>query len=341
MDPQRLGVMEIFFGPPWTPAERISWAEFLGREQLGFYLYGPKADARLRKNWREPWPASYQAEQQSLAQTFHQHGVKFGVAFSPFGLEYPLTSATSQALAEKCRALQDLGVDFLGLFFDDMPVTVHLAKAQVSALAIVQENFRGQILFCPSFYSFDPVLEKVFGKCPPHYLEDIAQIPAGVEILWTGPKVISEEIPAEHLREVTTLLHRPPYLGDNFYANDGPRNCKFLKLKPFTGRPSSGASYLALNPMNQARLSQLMVKAAKSVLINNQNPAEAFRAALQHLPKLLRDFELFTTQGLDRMSPSAMRKLRLEYAENPDPAAQEVARWLAGDYLVGSECLTD
>ena len=48
-----------------------------------------------------------------------------------------------------------------------------------------------------------------------------------------------------------------------------------------------------------------------------------------------------TAQGLDRMNPVTMRRLRLEYAENPDPAAQEVARWLAGEYLVGSECLTD
>ena len=46
-----LGVLEIFYGRPWSDVDRLAYAEFLKLLRLDFYLYGPKADDAFRKNW--------------------------------------------------------------------------------------------------------------------------------------------------------------------------------------------------------------------------------------------------------------------------------------------------
>ena len=48
------GVIEGFYGPPWTwsaRAEVLAWGYQRG---LDLYLYGPKDDPLHRERWREP-----------------------------------------------------------------------------------------------------------------------------------------------------------------------------------------------------------------------------------------------------------------------------------------------
>ena len=47
-----LGIIEGFFGRPWTWAERTDAVRFLGPRGYGFHIYSPKADPRLRRRWR-------------------------------------------------------------------------------------------------------------------------------------------------------------------------------------------------------------------------------------------------------------------------------------------------
>ena len=50
--PPTLGVIEGFFGRPWPHRERLAAVAFLAKAGYDFYLYAPKADARLRRHWR-------------------------------------------------------------------------------------------------------------------------------------------------------------------------------------------------------------------------------------------------------------------------------------------------
>ena len=52
-----LGLIEGFFGRPWSWADRHEAVRFLGPRGYLFYLYAPKADAFLRRRWQEPFPA--------------------------------------------------------------------------------------------------------------------------------------------------------------------------------------------------------------------------------------------------------------------------------------------
>lgn len=346
-----IGIVEGFFGPEWPEAQRKSYAGFLSQAGGDFYIYAPKRDQYLRKGWRDKWNFLYTEKLKNLCDHFHQHGIAFGVGLSPMGIGSSLTPADTEMLENKIQILQGIGIDLLGLFFDDMPVTENLAVAQISVMEVVQKSFRGKIIFCPSFYTPDPILDKVFGQRPANYLQDIAEgLPKDVAIAWTGPKVISPEIDRKHLSEVGQLLKRKPFVWENIFANDGPRNCKFLKLKPFSGRENNllqNTEGMAFNLMNQPDLSKILFLASVSVLKNNEEPLKAFNEALGQLcspefATFIRDYrEIFLNDGLDIINEDDKKKWLAELSEFSDTAAQEIYDWLVGKYLVGPECLTD
>lgn len=344
------GIVEGFFGPEWPEADRLSYAEFLARAGGDFYIYAPKQDPYLRKKWREDWSEDYIQKLRTYTHKFHSHNVQFGVGFSPFGLGMELKEEDKAILGEKLRILNELGINLLGLFFDDMPVTENLASTQIEVMKFIRQHFQNQIIFCPSFYTPDPILDKVFGQRPSNYLEEIASgIPEGVSIAWTGPKVISPEIPAEHLKEVTGLLKRKPFIWENLFANDGPKNCKLLKLRPFTGRDSETAEWseaFGFNMMNQPQLSKITYLASVFTL-HGEEPSVAFEHSLEELTSpLFKEFVLkhkdtFLTKGLDNFSQEEKNQLVGELSSFPDLGAKEISDWLSGQYNVGSECLTD
>lgn len=345
-----LGVMEIFFGDPWPAQARLKYAEYLKSEGYEFYLYAPKADRHLRKEWAQPWGADYINELTEMARTFQNQGVRYGVALSPFEINNMTEAQIDALLDEKIGVFNQIGLDYLGIFFDDMVVYEGLAQQQIALLNKVRQRTSAHILFCPTFYSYDPILDKVFGQRPPDYLEQIANgIASDVEILWTGPKVLSDEITPAHLEEVTRLLKRAPFLCDNVFANDGPKNCKFLKLKYPVGRPAESfkkARGWAINPMNQSEISKIVLSAMKEAA-RGAEPEKAFETAVHHicsagLSKLiLKNRELFLKEGLDKIEEPVKSDLLKELADMNEPAARELQAWLLGQYTVGTECLTD
>lgn len=347
----KLGVVEGFFGPAWPSGSREAYAQFLSENSGDFFIYAPKQDQHLRKAWREEWDKDFLNFLRDLSSKFCARGVSFGVGLSPFGLGESLKPEDEKLLLEKLRLLTQNGMKVLGIFFDDMPPSPNLARVQAQVTSVLKKEFPGEIVFCPSYYSFDPILEKVFGKMPDRYLEDIADlIPEDVSIAWTGPKVISPEIPVEHIREVGKLLRRKPYMWENLFANDGPRNCKFLKLVPFSGRESELAALTeawGLNMMNQPYLSQITFLGAVNVLKRGMDAEEAFAQAIKAIvsPGFGAFLEMhrrdFREKGLEVITPEEKSVLLGNLSEFPDPAAREVEAWLRGEYVVGAECLTD
>jgi hyaluronoglucosaminidase len=64
-----------------------------------------------------------------------------------------------------------------------------------------------RIFFCPTYYSFDPILDRVFGKRPHNYLSDLGKLlDPLVRVYWTGPEVCSQEISSVRLRLVKREL---------------------------------------------------------------------------------------------------------------------------------------
>ena len=350
------GVIEGFFGRAWSWEERADYARFLREIGFGFYIYAPKSDPYLRKNWRRDWPDSWARRIVDTAECYRDSGVAFGIGFSPYEIYLDLGSSAKKALRKKVRQLNAVDPDILCLLFDDMRGDVpNLARMQaeiVSEIAAVSTARR--FIFCPTYYSFDPVLEKVFGAMPANYLADIGrQIDERVAIFWTGPRVCSTEYPRDHLIEVGELLRRKPFLWDNHLANDGAQMSNHLHLKASIARPDPRGDLLAghaINPMNQPWLSRIPLRGISDRQRegDSHDPERSLFDACESLcgekagRELLADRALFQDAGLQRISDARRDELIAKYSQHKGNACtQELVEWLRGDYAFDPACLTD
>jgi hypothetical protein len=181
------GQIEGFFGKGWSWEARARYAQWLPRHGYGFYLYAPKEDGYLRKHWANPWPAAQLEALRQLARQCRDNGLAFGVGLSPMGAHTTMP-ASARPAGKGAAHRGGAQTRHPGHLFDDMKGdTPDLAHWQLTIAHDIAAHTRaGRLLFCPSYYSTDPVLEKVFGAMPPHYLQDLGQGSTGASMS-SGP----------------------------------------------------------------------------------------------------------------------------------------------------------
>lgn len=349
------GVIEGFYGRVWPWPERHALIDFLAEQQLNTYVYAPKADRQLRRGWRDACAANDLDELLVLREHCREKGIAFGLGFSPWGLQNAYTTADRQALAEKFTQLNRLDADLLCILFDDMPGSfAQLASRQIEIVNDIAalSNAR-RFAMCPTYYSFDPILEQLFGAMPENYLEDLGRgLPASVDIFWTGSHVLAPGFTQADIDAVAARIRRKPLLWDNYPVNDGRKSSRFLHIKPVVDRPAQLRDWCAghlANPMNQPLLSRFpLASLASSYAMGTHYDAAAIwqqqlRALTnRELAKLLaRDVDLFQGGGLDALDVAQKARLIEEYRALQDVAAAEVADWLSEQYRFDPECLND
>lgn len=354
-----IGVIEGFYGHPWSYAARHDFAIFAHQQSLDFYIFAPKSASFLRKQWRQSWPDDELVRLRALRQQFAAQQVDFGVGFSPFGAAEALsahvnTKSLEQDIEQAIRHLNALQLDYLCILFDDMPV--HLSDLAQRQLALVSQikalsNAR-RFIICPSFYSFDPRLEEVFGKRSENYWQDLGRgLEASIECFWTGDQVCSRQYLTPGLTEINDLLQRQVFLWDNYPVNDGRLTSPFLHLSPSTawqyelGEQVSG---LAANPMNMPMLSRLPLLALAACFKREKNLS--FQHCVDELlygaeegafaRQLCNDHADFEQLGLHQL-PKATLDYLTKYRQFNHPMAAELCDWLQGHYKFDPECLTD
>ena len=77
------GVVEGFYGPPYTHADRLWLLDRLGAWGMNRYVYAPKDDPLHRAQWRDPYPADALREFAELVERGRAAGVEVGFAVSP------------------------------------------------------------------------------------------------------------------------------------------------------------------------------------------------------------------------------------------------------------------
>ena len=78
------GVIEGFFGRPWSWQARLDYANFLKNNGFQFYIYAPKADPYLRIHWQAFWPEATFAELKRLGERYRQAGLAWGIGINLF-----------------------------------------------------------------------------------------------------------------------------------------------------------------------------------------------------------------------------------------------------------------
>jgi hyaluronoglucosaminidase len=342
-----LGLIEGFFGRPWSWAERAETIRFLAPHGYRFYLYAPKADAFLRRRWREPHPEAELNELAALRELCRAQGVRFGIGLSPFELHLDPGRGWQDSLAARLASLAPLRPDDLALLFDDMRGDVpDLAERQAAIVHFAAERgISGRLFCCPSYYSDDPILDVAFGARPPFYLEQLGRLldPA-IQVMWTGEEVCAQEFSPGHLARVAGQLRRKPFLWDNYPVNDGARMAQHLHLRAFTGRAGANAAHIVGHGINPA-LQPVLSRIPALTLAESYREGDAYqygaafaRAAAAVLgeelaTRVAKDLLTLQDLGLDRLG-ERRAALRARYAAFDHPAAREIIAWLDGQWAV-------
>ncbi|MEE4146729.1 MAG: beta-N-acetylglucosaminidase domain-containing protein, partial [Halieaceae bacterium] len=181
------GILEGFYGRVWPLETRLAYAGYLQQAGLNTCLYCPKADPWLRKQWQDDWPAPQWRELQEQSAAYRQRGLNWGVGLSPFALYRQYGPGQREQLRRKVARLAQLDAPLLAILFDDMPGELdQLASRQAEIIAdVVAWLPDTRVLVCPTYYSFDPVLEKYFGRMPADYWPQLGrELPTGVDAFW-------------------------------------------------------------------------------------------------------------------------------------------------------------
>nr|CRZ25905.1 BMA-OGA-1 [Brugia malayi] len=236
------GIVEGFYGRPWTADQRKDLFARMKHLGMNTYIYAPKDDLKHRADWRQLYNSDEVELLQSLIQTAKMENVTFVYALSP-GIDIIYSSEKEiKALHDKSEQVRCLGCDAFALLFDDIDMALNDAdKKQFSSIVMAQltvANALYEFLKCPHFFF-----------CPTEYCESRAnpsleesdylltlgkKLVADIHILWTGPRVVSREITIDHIRRVAAVLQRKPVVWDNLHAND--YDPKRVFLGPFAGR---------------------------------------------------------------------------------------------------------
>ncbi len=343
------GIIEGFFGRPWSWQTRQAYASFLKQHNYQYYLYAPKADRYLRRQWSEPWPDAEYHQLQQLSQVYQQAQVAWGIGLTPLDIHHNFDDQTKDRLDAKIRSINQLQPDILAILFDDMRGDFpRIAQIQADVThRIIEHSTASSFIMCPTYYSTDPVLDRVFGDRPSLYLETLGQLlDPVVDIFWTGEKVCSTTYPATHLQAITAQLGRKPVIWDNYPVNDGAKLCQFLHLRPFGESAEHLATWTAgqtINPMNQAYLSQIPLMAL-TASGGQENPLFSAACALGgevFATYLVEDVAAFQDQGLEHLSVAKKNELIDRYTPFQTAYSQELVDWLQGKYPFDPACLTD
>jgi hyaluronoglucosaminidase len=276
-----LGVVEGFYGPPLAHEDRLDLLAWVSRWGFTCYGYAPKDEPLHRQRWREAYGDDDRARFADLLQRGKDLGVDVALVLSP-GLDW--RDGDEEALIAKLRGFRDLGADVLGIAWDDVPPggadlgAVH-GQAVAAAVAALDDGVRW--ITCPTDYATaqaTPYLEAYAGA-----------VPTGVEIMWTGPSIVSPSVSVAGARAMAEVLGRPPLFAENFPVNDGAMS-DVLHLGPYPARPAdlpAATSGAFCNLMPRSRASYLGLALAARFWTDPSSDREAaWREVVAEIPGL-------------------------------------------------------
>ena len=267
------GVIEGFYGEPWTQIERLQLFDWMAGWGLNTYLYCPKDDLKHRAVWRELYSASETEPFAASIRACGERNIRFIYALAPgLDIRYRDDSEIDRLIA-RFEQMRGLGCEDFAVLFDDIPERMapedlvrwgSLASAQCQAANAVFSRIRercpkGRFLFCPTAYCGRMAEHKLGGE---GYLPTVGrELAPGIDVLWTGPEIISREISVAHARDVGAVLRRKPLIWDNLHANDYDGRRFFCG--PYAGRPPelrNEVSGLLSNPNNEFSLNYVPLR---------------------------------------------------------------------------------
>jgi hyaluronoglucosaminidase len=338
------GVVEGFYGAPWSQPARLAALDYLGRHKLNLYMYLPKDDPNVRAGWRTPFTSSALSSVRTLVARAARNHVTFNYGLSPGDSICYSAPEERAALIAKLQSLARVGVRSFTLAFDDIDVarlpcladvqaygvgTAALAAAQSALVTAVAGTLAGsKLVVVPTEYS---------GVESTGYKQTLAAgLPPGVTVQWTGLYPVSTSIASADATAASAAYGHPLLLWDNYFVNDLLPG--YLVLGPYAGRDatlSQQTQGVTIDPMNEAELSHVGMFTTADFAWNptSYDPARSWTGALREIA------------GPDPVALAALRTFASANYGSPLAATQAPAlvaamddfwrRWYAGDPNAG------
>ena len=211
------GVIEGFYGNPWSHADRLRQLDFYGENKMNVYVYGPKDDPWHRDRWREPYPEPQSSRIRELAETARRNKVQFVWAIHP-GVDIRWTREDSVNVVRKLESMYSLGVRTFAVFFDDIWGEGAKGDKQAGLLNYVTDNFVRKhrdvepLIMCPTQYNK--------GWSHGEYLHTLgSRMYPEVRIMWTGNSVV-DMIGKEDMEWINGQIGRKAFIWLNYPVND-------------------------------------------------------------------------------------------------------------------------
>lgn len=282
------GVVEGFYGTPWSHEVRISLIDFYGQNKMNTYLYGPKDDPyHSCPNWRLPYPEDEARNIGELVRACERNRVDFVWAIHP-GQDIKWNEEDYGNLLNKFNLMYDLGVRSFAIFFDDISGEGTNPTRQAELLNRLNSEFvkvKGDVrplIVCPTDYSrlwANPGPNgnlSIYGKI----------LDPSIEVFWTGDYVCSD-LTEETMEWVNTRIKRPAFYWWNFPVTDYARHIimqgpAYGLDKSLTGDDLCG---IVSNPMEHGEASKIALYgvADYSWNIAGYNPLDNWERGLAEL----------------------------------------------------------
>ncbi len=318
------GVVEGFYGTPWSHQARLSQLKFYGKNKMNTYIYGPKDDPyHSAPNWRLPYPEKEAAQLQELVTVANNNEVDFVWAIHP-GQDIKWNQQDRDILLAKFEKMYQLGVRSFAVFFDDISGEGTNPQKQAELLNYIDENFVQTkpdvtpLIMCPTEYN------KSWSNPKGNYLTTLGgKLNPSIQIMWTGDRVVSD-ITRDGISWINERIKRPAYIWWNFPVSDYVRD--HLLLGPVYGNDttiSGQMSGFVTNPMEHAEASKIAVYSVASYAWNptKYDTWQTWKDAIRTiLPDAAEELECFAIHNSD-LGVNGHR-YRREESQDIQPAAE-------------------
>ena len=295
------GLVEGYYGNPYSEADRMSLFEMFGRMKMNVYIYGPKDDVYHKDRWRENYPADLGNKIREYVDAAKANKVDFVWAIHP-GNDIQWNDTDRRNVVNKLKSMYELGVRTFAVFFDDVwggegtrgDKQAELMNYVTDELAKAYDDVKPCII-CPTQYNK--------GWSNGDYLTTLGStMNKDVRIMWTGNSVV-DMINKSDMQWINSQISRKAYIWLNYPVTDYCIN--HLLMGPTYGNDLDIADMLSgftANPMEYAEASKLSLFSIGDY--NWNMPAydadASWEAAIEYLmPRNKEAFRFFCENNVD------------------------------------------
>jgi hyaluronoglucosaminidase len=268
-----LGVVEGFYGLPWSHHARLRVCRFAASEGVRTFIWAPKNDPAHRDAWEERPAVRHLAQVAELAGDAARVGSRWVYGISPV-LQRGRTSRDAGAICRRLAPVQKVGVRAFMVAFDDTwPTFVPrfaseaLGAAHGEVARAVADDMRGrdagcEVLVVPAVYAGRA------SELPPGgiaYLRGLARAAGDLRVAWTGPRIFSPWIAGSDVAALEAATGLRLWIWTNAVAND------WLPLVTGSGFGLRGVERISGGPL--ANLAADLAEPGRLIVVNGAREA--------------------------------------------------------------------